>query len=74
MLRSELHYSDDSYSQQISDLSFVARHCCLVNPVLGNEEFIFKSHSEITKTQLPIQAEIQSLQKNKKQNKTKQKL
>lgn len=60
----ELRFSDDSYSQEMSDLSFEARQCRLVNPILSNKQLIFKCHGEITKTQFSLQVEIQSLQKN----------
>lgn len=42
------------YSQEMSDLSFKARQCCLVNPILSNQQFIFKCHGEITKTHFAI--------------------
>lgn len=45
----------------MSDLSFEARQCRLVDPILSNEQFIFKCHGEVTKTQFSIEAEIQGL-------------
>lgn len=39
-----------------------------MNPILSNEQLVFKRHGEITKTQFSIEVEIQSLQIKRKRN------
>lgn len=46
---------------QMPDLSLEAGQSCLVNAVLGNQEFILKSQRQLCQIDISIQAEIQGL-------------
>lgn len=48
--------------QQMPDLSLEAGQSCLVNAVLGNQEFILESQRQFCQVDISIQAEIQGLQ------------
>lgn len=48
-------------SQEVSDFSFKACQCCLVDGILCDHKLILQCGSQFTQIHLSIQAEIQSL-------------
>lgn len=49
-------------SQQMPDLSLKAGQSCLVNAILGDQKFIFKSQCQFCQVDISIKAEIQGLE------------